>query len=71
VTLINTRFLPFPEGTKARMDVVKVEAEVKLLGAKLGKDREGKLEVKAGLSDGVESCDVWALIVLSSKRRLV
>jgi hypothetical protein len=58
VTLINVRFLPFSKGTKARIDVVKVEAEVKLLGAELGKGGGGELKVKAGLFNNVKSCDV-------------
>jgi hypothetical protein len=50
--------LPFPRGTKARVNVVKVETEVKLLSIKLGKGREGKLRVKAGLFNNVKSRDV-------------
>jgi hypothetical protein len=38
--------------------MVKIEAEVKLLGAKLGRGGEGKLRVKTGLSNNVESHDV-------------
>jgi hypothetical protein len=50
--------LPFLKRTKVRIDVVKIEAEVKLLGAELGKGREGKLRVKAGLFNSVKSRDV-------------
>jgi hypothetical protein len=63
--------LPFLRGTKARINIVKIEAEVKLLGAELGKGGGGKLKVKAGLFNNIKSHDVWALIALSSKRRLV
>jgi hypothetical protein len=71
VTLINARFLPFLEGTKARVDVVKIEAEVELLGAELGGGGGGELRVKAGLSSGVKSYNVWALMALSSEQRSV
>jgi hypothetical protein len=58
VTLINIQFLPFFKGTKARVDIVKIKTEVKLLGAELGKGRGDKLKVKAGLSNSIKSCDV-------------
>jgi hypothetical protein len=50
--------LPFFEGTKAKVDIVKVKTEVKLLSTELDKGGEGKLRVKAGLFNSVESCDV-------------
>jgi hypothetical protein len=58
VTLIDTRFLPFLKETKARVNIVKIEAEVKLLGAELDKGREDKLKVKAELFNNVKSRDV-------------
>jgi hypothetical protein len=63
--------LPFFKETKARVNVIKIKAEVKLLGAELGKGGEGKLRVKARLFSDVESCDVWTLIALNNKQRLV
>jgi hypothetical protein len=51
--------------------MIKVKAEIKLLSAELGKGREGELKVKAGLSSGVKSHNMWALIALNSKQRLV
>jgi hypothetical protein len=50
--------LPFFRETKARVNVIKVKAEVKLLSAELGRGGEGKLRVKVGLFNNVESCDV-------------
>jgi hypothetical protein len=50
--------LPFFRETKARVNVVKIKAKVKLLGTELGKGREDELRVKAGLFSGVESCDI-------------
>jgi hypothetical protein len=40
------------------VNVVKVKTKVKLLGTELGRDREGKLKVKAGLFNNVKSHDV-------------
>jgi hypothetical protein len=50
--------LPFLKGTKAKVNVVKVKAEIELLDTELGKGGEGELKVKAGLSSNVESRDV-------------
>jgi hypothetical protein len=50
--------LLFLKRTKTKVNMVKVEAEVKLLSAELGRGGEGKLRVEAGLSDSVESYDV-------------
>jgi hypothetical protein len=58
MTLINVWFLPFLKRTKARVNVVKVKTEVKLLGAELGRGGEGELKVKARLSNSVKSHDV-------------
>jgi hypothetical protein len=58
VTLIDTQFLPFLKGTKTRVNVVKVKAEVKLLSAELGKGGGGKLRIKAGLFNNIKSYDV-------------
>jgi hypothetical protein len=58
VTLINTQFLPFLKGTKARINIVKIKAKVKLLGTELGRGKRDKLRVKARLSSNVKSRDV-------------
>jgi hypothetical protein len=50
--------LPFFRGTKARINIVKIKTEVKLLGTELGKGGEGKLRVKTGLFNNVKSCDM-------------
>jgi hypothetical protein len=51
-------FLSFPRGTKARVNVVKIKAEVKLLNAELGRGGEDELKVKTGLFNNVKSRDV-------------
>jgi hypothetical protein len=61
----------FFEKTKARVNIIKVKTEVKLLGTELGRGGGGELKVKAGLFNNVESYDMWALITLSNKQRLV
>jgi hypothetical protein len=58
VTLINARFLPFLKETKARVNVIKIKTEVKLLSTELGKDKEGELKVKAKLFNSVKSYNV-------------
>jgi hypothetical protein len=50
--------LLFSEGTKARVNIVKIKTKVKLLSAKLSKGREGKLRVKVGLFNNVKSYNV-------------
>jgi hypothetical protein len=50
--------LSFLKGTKIKVNVIKVKAEVKLLSTKLGKGRGGKLGVKARLFNSVESRDI-------------
>jgi hypothetical protein len=50
--------LPFFKRTKAKVNIIKIKTEVKLLGTELGKGKEGELKVKAGLFSDVKSCDM-------------
>jgi hypothetical protein len=62
------RFLPFPGGTKAIVDVVEVEAEVELLNAELVGGGGVELGVEVRLSGGVDNVDVWASIAWRVER---
>jgi hypothetical protein len=55
VILINIRFLLFLKKTKARVNIIKIKTEIKLLGTELGKGGEGKFKIKTRLSSGVKS----------------
>jgi hypothetical protein len=50
--------LLFFKETKVKINIIKIKAKVKLLSAKLGKGREDKLKVKAGLFSNVKNHDV-------------
>jgi hypothetical protein len=50
--------LSFLKRTKTRINVIKIEAKVKLLGIELGKGREDKLRVKTGLFSNVKSYNI-------------
>jgi hypothetical protein len=58
MTLINRRFLPFFGRTKAKVNIIKVKTQVKLLSIKLGKGGEDELRVKIRLFSNVESYNI-------------
>jgi hypothetical protein len=50
--------LLFLKKIKTKINVIKVKTKVKLLSAKLGKGKEGKLRVKARLFSNVKSYNI-------------